>query len=143
MKNLKASSVFLSLMLVFLLLLTACGTAEIPAQENEGDQDMVKYVSITQDEAKTLMDSDDSIVILDVRSQEEYDEGHIENAILIPHDEISDRAEDELPDKNQTILVYCRSGNRSKVASKALAGLGYTDIREFGGINTWEYEIVK
>lgn len=101
------------------------------------------YVSITQAEAKEVMDSGEDIVILDVRSQEEYDSGHIENAVLIPHTEITQRAPEELLDKDQTILVYCRSGNRSKTASQALADLGYTDVREFGGISTWEYGTVK
>ena len=82
-------------------------------------------------------------VILDARLQSEYDEGHIPGAILIPYDKIADRAEKELPGKNQLILVYCRSGRRSKNAAEELVKLGYTNIKEFGGIIDWKYEIVK
>lgn len=81
--------------------------------------------------------------MLDVRSQEEFDEGHIEGAIVIPDTEIADRAETQLTDKEATILIYCRSGRRSKLAAQALADLGYTNIYEFGGIIDWPYEIVK
>ena len=89
------------------------------------------------------MDTESGYVIIDARTQEEYDSGHIEGAILVPEYEIADRAEKELPDKSQLILVYCRSGRRSKIASQALADLGYTNVKEFGGIITWEYETVK
>ena len=101
------------------------------------------YEQISQEEAKRLMDTESDYVIIDARTQSEYDEGHIEGAILIPEYEISERAEAELPDKNQLILVYCRSGRRSKIAAQALADLGYTNVKEFGGIITWEYGIVK
>ena len=101
------------------------------------------YVQISQEEAKRLMDTESGYVIIDARTQEEFDEGHIEGAIMIPEYEIADRAEKELTDKNQLILVYCRSGRRSKIAAQALADLGYTNVKEFGGINTWEYETVK
>ena len=87
------------------------------------------------------MDSEEGYVILDVRTQEEYDQGHIPGAILIPNTEIEARAEQELPDKDQLILVYCRSGRRSKLAADILVSLGYTDIREFGGIIDWPYEV--
>ena len=89
------------------------------------------------------MDTEEGYVIIDARTQEEFDEGHIENAILIPEYEISERAEKELPDKNQLILVYCRSGRRSKIASQTLVDLGYTNVKEFGGIIDWKYETVK
>lgn len=100
------------------------------------------YEMISQEEAKELMDSQEDYIILDVRTKQEYDMGHIKNAILIPDYEITARAEKELPDKNALILVYCRSGNRSKTASQALADLGYTNIKEFGGIITWQYGTV-
>ena len=98
-------------------------------------------MNITAQEAKAIMDSESGYIILDVRTQEEYDSGHIPNAILIPDDEITARAEAELTDKNQLILVYCRSGRRSKLAAEALVELGYTNIREFGGIIDWPYEV--
>ena len=89
------------------------------------------------------MDNETGYIIIDARTQEEFDEGHIEGAIMIPEYEISQRAEKELPDKEQLILVYCRSGRRSKIASQALADLGYTNVKEFGGIIDWPYETVK
>ena len=101
------------------------------------------YDQISGAEAKALMDSESGYIIIDARTQEEYDEGHIPGAILIPEYEIADRAEKELPDKDQLILVYCRSGRRSKIAAEELVKLGYTNIKEFGGIIDWEYEIVK
>lgn len=101
------------------------------------------YEQIGGAEAKALMDSESGYIIIDARTQEEYDEGHIPGAILIPEYEIADRAEKELPDKDQLILVYCRSGRRSKIAAEELVKLGYTNVKEFGGIIDWEYEIVK
>ena len=123
----------LTLLLLAVLLLTACG------QEKENAQEAV-YMNITAEEAKEIMDSQEGYIILDVRAQAEYDEGHIPGAIVIPHTEIEDRAEEALPDKGQLILVYCRSGRRSKIAAEALVELGYTNIREFGGILDWPYE---
>ena len=124
--------------LIFLLLavmmLTACG------QDTENDREAA-YMNITAEEAKQIMDSEKGYIILDVRTQEEYDEGHIPGAIVIPHEEITERAEDVLTDKDQLILVYCRSGRRSKIAAEALAELGYTNIKEFGGILDWPYEV--
>ena len=101
------------------------------------------YEQISGAGAKALMDSESGYIIIDARTQEEYDEGHIPGAILIPEYEIADRAEKELPDKKQLILVYCRSGRRSKIAAEELVKLGYTNVKEFGGIIDWEYEIVK
>ena len=124
--------------LIFLLLavmmLTACG------QDKENNQGAV-YVNITAEEAKKIMDSQEGYIILDVRTQEEYDEGHIPGAIVISHEEIAEKAEGVLTDKNQLILVYCRSGRRSKLAAEALVELGYTNIKEFGGIIDWPYEV--
>ena len=101
------------------------------------------YEQISGAEAKALMDSESGYIIIDARTQEEYDQGHITGAILIPEYEIADRAEKELLDKDQLILVYCRSGRRSKIAAEELVKLGYTNVKEFGGIIDWEYEIVK
>lgn len=122
--------------LIFLsvMLLTACGQDTITEQEPV-------YVNITAQEAKELMENETNYVILDTRTQEEYDEKHIPGAILIPYDEILEKAEEILPDKDQLILVYCRSGRRSKLASEDLVALGYTNIREFGGIIDWPYEV--
>ena len=101
------------------------------------------YEQISGAEAKALMDSESGYIIIDARTQEEYDQGHIPGAIMIPEYEIADRAEKELPDKDQLILVYCRSGRRSKIAAEELVKLGYTNVKEFGGIIDWEYETVK
>ena len=126
--------------LIFLLLgvmlLTACGQTAETVQE-------AVFVSITAEAAKEIMDTEEDFFILDVRTREEYDEGHIPGAVLIPNTEIETRAEEELPDKGQLILVYCRSGRRSKLAAQILADLGYTNVKEFGGILDWPYEVTK
>lgn len=101
------------------------------------------YEQITPQEAKNIMDTENDYIIIDARTSEEFAEGHIENAILIPEYEIANRAEKELPDKEALILVYCRSGRRSKIASEELVKLGYTNVKEFGGIIDWPYETVK
>ena len=108
-----------------------------------GNEKSSTYEQITAEQAKTIMDTEKDYVIIDARTEEEYAVGHIENAILIPEYEIKDRAEKELPDKEQLILVYCRSGRRSKIASEELVKLGYTNIKEFGGIIDWPYETAK
>lgn len=99
-------------------------------------------MNITAEEAKKIMDTEPEYVILDVRTEEEFAQGHIPGAILIPDYEIREEAESSLPDKDALILVYCRSGRRSKNAAQILAELGYTNIREFGGILDWPYETV-
>ena len=121
-------------LLLAVMMLTACG------QDKENDQGAV-YMNITAEEAKRIMDSEGGYIILDVRTQEEYDEGHIPGATQISHEEIAEKAEEVLTDKNQLILVYCRSGRRSKLAAEALLELGYTNIKEFGGILDWPYEV--
>ena len=113
-----------------LLLLTGCS----------GNAADGSYQQITQEAAKEMMDTQE-VIILDVREQDEYDSGHIPDAILLPVDTIDEEtAAAVIPDKESTVLVYCRSGNRSKTASSTLSELGYTNIYEFGGINTWPYE---
>lgn len=98
----------------------------------------MEYQQITAQEAKVIMEEETDICILDVRTQEEYDSGHIRAAVCLPNEEISGEPE-ELPDKKQKILVYCRSGNRSRQAAQKLADLGYEQILEFGGILDWSY----
>ncbi len=124
----------LFLIIFSMLLLTACG------QNPENTQEAV-YMNITAAQAKEIMDSQKGYIILDTRTQEEYDESRIPGAILIPYDEILEKAEGVLTDKDQLILVYCRSGRRSKIAAQSLVELGYTNIKEFGGIIDWEYEV--
>ena len=116
--------------LLALLLLTGCGGGEKEAS----------YQQISQEEAKEMMDTQE-VIILDVREQDEYDSGHIPDAVLLPVGTIDeDAAAEVIPEKDSTVLMYCRSGNRSKTASFTLAELGYTNIYEFGGIKTWPYE---
>ena len=132
----------LSAALSVLLLLSGCGSKSAEAEESvmptpgEGS-----YMQITQEEAKTMMDTQD-VIILDVRERDEYDEGHISGAVLLPVGTIGEEtASAVIPEKDATVLVYCRSGNRSKKASETLVSLGYTGVYEFGGIKTWPYEI--
>ena len=117
-------------LLLCLLLLTGCG----------GNTSDSAYEQITQETAKEMMDTQE-VIILDVREQDEYDSGHIPGAVLLPVGTIDeDTAADVIHEKESVVLVYCRSGNRSKAPSSTLAGLDYTNISEFGGINTWPYE---
>lgn len=121
----------ISLILVMLLVLTGCGGTTV---ENN-------YQQITQEEAKNMMDTQ-AVIVLDVREQEEFDAGHIPGAVLLPVGAITKAtAVSVIPELDSVVLVYCRSGNRSKTASKALVELGYTNVYEFGGINTWPYEV--
>lgn len=123
----------LPVLLTFSLLLTGCG----------GNGSDSSYQQITQEEAKEMMDTEE-VIILDVREQDEYDSGHIPDAVLLPVGTINeDTAAEVILEKDSKILVYCRSGNRSKTAASTLAELGYTNICEFGGINTWPYETDK
>lgn len=104
---------------------------------------MLSYTQISQDEAKIMMQKDDGHVVVDVRRPEEYAAGHIPGAICIPNETIGTEQPEELPDLEQIILVHCRSGVRSKIASEKLAAIGYTNVYEFGGILTWTGETVK
>lgn len=116
-----------------LLLIAGCAA---PAQESG-------YRQVTAEEAIALMEEESGYIILDVRTAQEYSEKHIPKAVNIPNESIGTEEIPALPDKNQLILVYCRSGNRSKQASEKLAALGYTNIVEFGGINSWPGETVS
>ena len=102
-----------------------------------------EYVRINATQAKEMMTDTLEFVLLDVRTPEEFAEGYIEGAILIPHTEIAERAITELPEKNILILVYCRSGRRSEEAARALLELGYTNVYDFGGIIDWPYETTQ
>ena len=127
-----------SVLAVFLAVgLAGCGDSSGAEGEATGE-----YKQITMDEAVTMMDEETDYIILDVRRPDEFAEKHIPNAINVPNETIGEEAIPELPDKYQLILVYCRSGNRSKQASKKLAEMGYTNVYEFGGINDWPGETV-
>lgn len=124
----KLTMLFLSVSLLF----AGCAPATTGAE----------YTKITQEQAKEIMDGGSGAIVLDVRTEEEFAEGHIPNATLLPDVEIEKRAAEVLPDKSAEILVYCRSGRRSEAAAKALVKMGYTNVKDFGGIIDWPYEIV-
>lgn len=98
----------------------------------------IKYKQISQKEAMEIMKKETGFIILDVRTISEFTDGHIPGAICVPNEKIGSSDIPQLPDKSQKILVYCRSGRRSKEASEKLANIGYTNILEFGGINDWK-----
>ena len=125
-----------ALLLFLMVSLAGCGNRE------EDAKNTASYQQITAEEAKSMMEEQPDAVILDVREQDEYDAGHIPGAVLLPVDTINEEtAASVIPEKDTVVLVYCRSGNRSKTASKALVDLGYTQIYEFGGIKDWPYEV--
>lgn len=121
------------------MVLAGCGSDARAAADGKS---AAEYHKISQEEAAQMMEQDDGHIIVDVRTVEEYNTGHIPGAICIPNESIGSEQPAELPDLDQIILVYCRSGNRSKQASKKLAEIGYTNIYEFGGINSWSGKIV-
>ena len=122
------------ILLLSLLSLTGCAAPKRTADS---------YRQISMQEAMNMMEKEKNYIILDVRTVAEYESGHIPGAICVPNETIGTEKIPELPDEDQLILVYCRSGNRSKQASEKLVKLGYTNIVEFGGINSWPGEIVK
>lgn len=129
---------------LFLILSTLfiSGCTTLNKEISSKDQESVKVSKITSEEAKEEMNNRD-VIILDVRTEDEYNSGHIENSVLIPVDDLEDKAEELLVNKEQKILVYCRSGNRSKKAADLLVEMGYTNVYDLGGIKDWPYEIVK
>ena len=138
---------------IICIILTSCGNdsstgiiggADGPTTiiiSEKGEKDM--FEMITPQDAKKIMDSGEEHIVLDTREQYEFDEGHIKGALLIPYTEIESKAEQMLPDKDKLILVYCRSGRRSKIAAESLAKLGYTNVKEFGGIIDWTWALEK
>ena len=125
------------ILFVITIIFTGCSM-----DKNEPNSKDTAYKKISAEDAKAIIDSEE-VIILDVRTQEECNSGHIENAVLLPVNEIKDNADEILADKNAKILVYCRSGNRSATASKELIEMGYTNVYDFGGIISWPYEVVK
>ncbi|WP_040191553.1 rhodanese-like domain-containing protein [Clostridium culturomicium] len=136
--------IFISLTVV--ILLTGCVKNEIDNKtqvENQISRAAEGVINISAEEAKKIIDTEEHEIVLDVRSVEEYKEGHIEGAVLLPSDEIKEKVENLIQDKNKTILLYCRSGRRSAAAAKDLIDFGYTNVYDFGGIIDWKYEVVK
>ena len=139
-KTLAALPVLLGILLLF-----GCAQKNAPsgsAQPLSSSPSEGVYQKISPEEARRMMDESGGFILLDVRTQEEFSQGHIEGAQLLPNDEIGERAQEELPDKNAVILVYCRSGRRSAEAAHRLIDMGYTNIYDFGGILDWPYGTV-
>ena len=139
MRRSNSISCGLILFTLLALLLTACSSGP---QVMDGEDMVRSYTQISQEEAKQMMEQDGTQIIVDVRTQEEYNSGHIPGAICIPNESIGTEPPEELPDFDQIILIYCRSGNRSKQAAQKLFDMGYINVYEFGGINDWTGEVV-
>ena len=134
---------FRSLAAVLALLLVSCGgTKDKPVPTEEDAPSKAAYLKISAEEAYEMMASQEGVVV-DVRTREEYDGGHIENAVLVPNESIGSEMPEALPDKEATLLIYCRSGRRSKEAAQKLLSLGYQNVYDFGGVIDWPYELVK
>jgi len=130
--------ILLMVLLIAMMLIAGCGA-------NGGsstDTETAEVIKINAEEAKARLDSEEGIILVDVRTPEEYREGHIPGAILLPVDEILANAESVIPDKEATYFIYCRSGNRSATAAAQLVEMGYLNIYDLGGINDWPYEKV-
>ena len=147
----KLKSIVILVMLLISVAVVGCGQKEVhiiggadgPTSiflASGGTSD--SYMQIDQEMAKAMMELDDGHVVVDVRRQDEYDSGHIPGAICIPNESIADTQPAELPDLNQVILVYCRTGKRSKEAAQKLYDMGYKNVFEFGGIVDWTGEVV-
>lgn len=121
------------ILIISLILMVGC---------SDNETTKIGYKTITTKEAYDIMNTSVDITIIDVRTNSEYESGHIKNAINIPLDEIENSIDAFVSDKERTILVYCKSGSRSELASEKLLSLGYTNVYNFGGINNWPYEIV-
>ena len=141
---------FAILILILILILTGCasrgGGSNAAPDNGSGQENAVpaaSYTHISQDQAKEMMARDDGHIILDVRRQDEYDGGHIPGAVLLPNESIGTERPAQLPDLQQVILVYCRTGRRSRDASQKLADMGYVNVYEFGGINSWTGPVEK
>lgn len=136
--------IFLIAALLLIGILSGCSNvANEGNKENSTVSKQASFTNITPEEAKKRLDSEKEIILLDVRTKEEYDTGHIKDSILIPVDNLKQEAEGKLKDKEAPIFVYCRSGNRSTAAAKILVELGYKNVYNLGGINKWPYEVVK
>jgi rhodanese-related sulfurtransferase len=140
----------LFIIIICLIFLCSCGVNnnDIPPVSAGNDTDIedaqtIVYRTISAEEAKEIMLSGVDFILLDVRTDSEYEEKRIDGAVLIPDYEITDRAESELPDKDAVILIYCRSGRRSANSAQMLADMGYTNVYDFGGILNWMYDTIS
>ena len=131
-----------ALLAASLALLSGCALSKAKADKAKDMTDKAEYHKISTEEAYEMMSSQE-VVVVDVRTREEYDGGHIENAVLVPNESIGSEMPETLPNKEATLLVYCRSGRRSKQAAEKLLELGYQNVYDFGGVIDWPYELVK
>ena len=131
------------IMIIIILTLIIIGVVCIMNRKERNIENEVIIKHVSMNDIVQIMEENENYIILDVRTQAEYNQGHIPNAICIPNETIDENVVNKLPDKNQMILVYCRSGNRSKQAAEKLKKLGYTDLIEFGGIIDWKGEIER
>ena len=127
-----------SLIMLITIFLTGCATTKSKIENSSNS-----VMKISGEEAKSIIDSREQVIIIDVREESEYREGHIKDSVLVPLGTIEDKIEKVVEDKNQPILVYCRSGRRSAEAANLLNKLGYTNVYDFGGIIDWPYDIEK
>ena len=130
-----------ALLAASLALLSGCALSKTK-KDTEDTAEKAAYHKISAEEAYEMMASQE-VVVVDVRTREEYDGGHIENAVLVPNESIGSEMPEALPDKEATLLIYCRSGRRSKDAAQKLLSLGYQNVYDFGGVIDWPYELVK
>jgi len=135
---------YLMVLALLVAVFSGCSSRNIENNREESTEpSKVSFTSITPEEAKMRLDRDAEVILLDVRTKEEYGDGHIEGSILIPVDNLEEEAGKNLPDKETPIFVYCRSGNRSLVAANILVDRGYTNVYDLGGIGDWPYGVVK
>ena len=126
----------------YITALTGCSSNTNSFVANSTETNSSHYEKITDQQIKEMIDQNMNITILDVRTKEEYNTGHIEGSLLIPYDEISKKADNILKDKSSTIIVYCHSGRRSAIAAQTLSELGYSNIYDLGAISNWNYGVV-
>lgn len=134
-RNIPILTITVLLVIALTLGLSGCVTTDTPTGEDEP-----AVVNLTAEEGKVMMEEDPAIILVDVRTQEEYTEEHIPGALLVPVDELENLASEMMPDKEATYIIYCRSGNRSATAAQMLIELGYINIYDMGGIIDWPYE---
>ena len=137
----KAALLGITLLLI-VVTVPACTGGTEPAQPTAAEESGAEYHKINAADALAMMEEDDMVIVLDVREQSEYDSGHIKGATLLPSGSVKDKAAEVLPDKDATIIVYCRSGSRSGAASRTLVSLGYTNVYDLGGLTSWPYDVV-
>ena len=137
----KTFKLVLLLLAISLIAFFLLGCAKQAAKSD--NEKLTGYQKITPAVVKERLDKGEKLIIVDVRTKEEYDGGHIPNSLLIPYDEIEKKAPALLTDKNAAIIVYCRTGRRSEIAAKALIGMGYANVADMGGISDWKYGLEK